>query len=141
MVNLPVVVTTLDILRFNPLSFSLKNERVPPDLNLKIKRDPAIFYLGPGPLVLLLFMIALTYVHLTFFFFKSTCLKLQCQPGQKMKKRPYQVFGLLEHKMLHKIGRYWRDWLCRQIDWALLSKQIRCDPILTYKMNLAGSPS
>ena len=43
MVNLPVVVTTLDILRFNPLSFSLKNERVPPDLNLKIKRGPAIF--------------------------------------------------------------------------------------------------
>ena len=63
MVNLPVVVTTLDILRFNPLSFSLKNERVPPDLNLKIKRDPAIFYFDPGPLVLLLLMIALTYVH------------------------------------------------------------------------------
>ena len=74
MVNLPVVVTTLDILRFNPLSFSLKNERVLPDLNLKIKRDPAICYFAPGPLVLLLFMIALAYVHLTWYMIFSNPL-------------------------------------------------------------------
>ena len=54
--------------------FFNKNERVPPDQNLEIKQDPAIFYFDPGPLVLLLIMIALTYVHLTCHMFFSNPL-------------------------------------------------------------------
>ena len=67
MENLPGSITILIKLRFYPFSFSLRNERVPPDLDLKIRRDPAIFYFDPGPLVLLLIMLALTNIHLTWY--------------------------------------------------------------------------
>ena len=78
MVNLPVGLTILIKLRLIPLSFSLKNERVPPDLNLKIKRDPAIFYFDPGPLVLLMIMLALTNIHLTWYMILLNPLGWNC---------------------------------------------------------------